>query len=148
MAGGSTTRVLLGGAGGAFSPLGAPLALGVQAAVDLDGDGRLELIGIDASGRPARAASRGTTSYRWQTIRPRAATVTGDQRINSFGIGGEIEVRIRLAPAETADHVAESCTWGSGTPPAPRSRVSSGRTACCRPSSISLPIGAWPRRSD
>jgi hypothetical protein len=29
-------------------------------------------------------------------LRPRAATVTGDQRINSFGIGGEVEVRTGL----------------------------------------------------
>lgn len=92
----TATRILLGGPGRSFSPLGAELALGVQAAVDLDGDGRLELLGLDASGRPVRAVSRGTKSYRWQTLRPRAATVTGDQRINSFGVGGEIELRSGL----------------------------------------------------
>jgi len=40
-----------------------------------------------------RALGRGTKSYRWQVLRPRAATATGDQRINSFGIGGDIEIR-------------------------------------------------------
>ena len=34
--------------------------------------------------------------YHWQRLRPRAATATGDQRINSFGIGGEVEVRSGL----------------------------------------------------
>jgi hypothetical protein len=62
----------------------------------VDGNGRLELIGLDPSGRAARAVSRGAKSYRWETIRPRAATATGDQRINSFGIGGEIELRSGL----------------------------------------------------
>jgi hypothetical protein len=96
VASGAATRVLLGGPGGAFSPLGAALALGAQAAVDLNGDGRLELIGFDATGHPARAASRGTKSYRWQTIRPRAIASFGDQRINSFSLGGEIELRSGL----------------------------------------------------
>ena len=40
--------------------------------------------------------STGTKAYHWQLVRPRAATATGDQRINSFGIGGEIEVRTGL----------------------------------------------------
>ena len=96
VAGTTATRILLGGPGGASTPLGATLALGVQAAPDLDGNGRLELIGVDAGGRAVRASSRGTTSYRWETIRPRAATATGDQRINSFGFGGEIELRSGL----------------------------------------------------
>jgi hypothetical protein len=92
---GSTAGVLLGGAGGTFSPVAAPLAMEVLAAADLDGDGRLELIGT-AEGSARVARSRGQKSYHWQAIRPRAATVTGDQRINSFGIGGEVEIRTGL----------------------------------------------------
>jgi len=42
------------------------------------------------------ARSRGAIAYHWQALRPRAATATGDQRINSFGIGGEVEVRTGL----------------------------------------------------
>ena len=38
----------------------------------------------------------GTKNYKWQVIRTRAATATGDQRINPFGIGGEIEIRSDL----------------------------------------------------
>jgi len=96
VASGTESRVLLGAPDGAFSPLSSTLALGAQAALDLDGDGRLELIGLDQAGHPVRAASRGTKSYRWQTIRPRAIASFGDQRINSFAIGGEIELRSGL----------------------------------------------------
>jgi tetratricopeptide (TPR) repeat protein len=96
VAGPATARVLLGTPGGSYTTLRTDVALGVQAAADLDGDGRLELVGLGQDGQPARASSRGAKSYRWQVLRPRAATATGDQRINSFGIGGEIELRSGL----------------------------------------------------
>jgi hypothetical protein len=92
----SESRVLLAGPGLTLAPLAGPLALRVLAAADFDGDGRLELLGSDSAGRAAIARSRGTTAYRWQALRPRAATATGDQRINSFGIGGEAELRTGL----------------------------------------------------
>jgi hypothetical protein len=44
----------------------------------------------------ATARSRGRMNYGWQALRAHAATATGDQRINSFGIGGEVEVRTGL----------------------------------------------------
>ena len=43
-----------------------------------------------------QAINHGTKNYHWQVIRPRAAQATGDQRINSFGIGGEMEIRAGL----------------------------------------------------
>ena len=42
------------------------------------------------------AVGKGKKPYRWQALRTRAATATGDQRINSFGIGGEVELRTGL----------------------------------------------------
>jgi Tfp pilus assembly protein PilF len=60
---------------------------------DLDSDGRLDLLGLSAEGRPVRALNRGTKNYRWQTVRPLANPKAGDNRINSFGIGGTIEAR-------------------------------------------------------
>ncbi len=68
------------------------------AAADLEANGRLDLLGISASGQASEEINHGTKSYHWQTIRPRARQTTGDQRVNSFGIGGEIEIRSGLLP--------------------------------------------------
>jgi hypothetical protein len=40
-----------------------------------------------------RLTGRGTRGYHHQVVRPRAQRAAGDQRVNSFGIGGEVEVR-------------------------------------------------------
>ncbi len=63
---------------------------------DLSGSGRLDLIGFDAAGKPVDAASHGAKNYHWQVIRPHAKQAVGDQRINPFGVGGEIEIRSGL----------------------------------------------------
>ena len=63
---------------------------------DVSNDGRLDLIGLSNEGKPILAVNHGTKNYHWQAIRPRAAQATGDQRINSFGIGGEMEIRAGL----------------------------------------------------
>jgi Tfp pilus assembly protein PilF len=68
----------------------------IDAAADLNQDGRLDLIGVAASGKPVELLNHGSKNYNWQTVRVRAAAGTGDQRINSFGIGGEIEIRSGL----------------------------------------------------
>ena len=65
-------------------------------AADIHNDGRLDLLGLDGNGHGVDAWNRGTLGYHWQTIRPRARQATGDQRINPFGIGGDIEVRSGL----------------------------------------------------
>jgi Flp pilus assembly protein TadD len=64
--------------------------------VDLQGNGRLDLLGLGSDGVATIARNHGTKDYHWQTIRPRAHQATGDQRINPFGIGGEIEIRSGL----------------------------------------------------
>jgi hypothetical protein len=96
LAGGGESRVFLAGPRGSFTALPASVPLRALAAADLDADGRLELVGTDKDGQVAVAKSRGASTYHWQALRPRAATATGDQRINSFGIGGEVEVRTGL----------------------------------------------------
>jgi tetratricopeptide (TPR) repeat protein len=65
-------------------------------AADLSGEGHLDLLGLSPTGQPVQAANREAKNYNWQIIRPRAHQATGDQRINSFGIGGEIEIRSGL----------------------------------------------------
>ena len=63
---------------------------------DVNNDGRLDLLGISKDLRPTQAINHGSKSYHYQIVRPRAAQATGDQRINSFGIGGETEIRSGL----------------------------------------------------
>ncbi len=65
-------------------------------ATDLNADGRLDLLGLSSDGQPMQAVNRGSKNYHWQIIRPRAKQAVGDQRINSFGVGGEIEIRSGL----------------------------------------------------
>jgi Tetratricopeptide repeat/FG-GAP-like repeat/ASPIC and UnbV len=63
---------------------------------DLDGDGRLDLLGLSPEGQAVQALNSGSKNYHWQVVRPRAVQAAGDQRINSFGVGGEMEVRSGL----------------------------------------------------
>ncbi|MGH9754864.1 MAG: FG-GAP-like repeat-containing protein, partial [Blastocatellia bacterium] len=67
-----------------------------MAAGDLTGDGCVDLLAFTPELQPVRLVNRGAKNYHYQTIRTRAAKATGDQRINSFGIGGEIEIRSGL----------------------------------------------------
>jgi hypothetical protein len=60
---------------------------------DVDGDGKLDLLGLAPNGDPSASTNRSAANYHWQVVRPRAAQAFGDQRINPFGVGGEIEIR-------------------------------------------------------
>ncbi|MBA3766151.1 MAG: ASPIC/UnbV domain-containing protein, partial [Acidobacteria bacterium] len=55
-----------------------------------------DLLGLSADGQPVRLTNHGSKNYHWQVIRPRAKQAVGDQRINSFGVGGEMEIRSGL----------------------------------------------------
>jgi Flp pilus assembly protein TadD len=89
--------IWLQGMDGKFQLISKPLrAAMVFGAADMKGDGRLDLLEISPDGQPIDAVNQGTKQYHWQTIRPRAHQATGDQRINSFGVGGEIEIRSGL----------------------------------------------------
>ena len=94
------TRVWLADEQSELAPLdvevfgGAPAAE-VFSVSDLDADGWLDFVGLH-DGAPVRLLGRGTAGYGWQEIRPRAHVAAGDQRINAFGVGGEIEARAGL----------------------------------------------------
>jgi tetratricopeptide (TPR) repeat protein len=81
---------------GNFKALDFLLGAGTFSIADINGDGRLDLLGLSTEGHPVRLINRGSKNYHWQQVRPRAAQATGDQRINSFGIGGEMEIRAGL----------------------------------------------------
>ena len=82
---------------GNFSLIGQPVgAARVFDLADVRDDGRLALLGLASDGQPSEALNLGTKDYHWQTLRPRAKQATGDQRVNSFGIGGEVEIRSAL----------------------------------------------------
>src|SRR5262249_44880729 len=89
------TQVFLGD-GRKYTPLPNALPFAAHAVLDRNRDGRLDILGIAGDGAVRVAMNHGTKNYHWQAIRTRAATVMGDQRINSFGIGGEIEIRADL----------------------------------------------------
>ncbi len=67
----------------------------VFAAADVNGDGVLDLLGL-AGGVPVRALGRGTRGYHWKSFSTRGQQNAGDQRINAFGAGGQLEVRAGL----------------------------------------------------
>ncbi len=67
----------------------------VFAVADTNADGALDLIGT-INGKPSLFLNRPAKNYHWQIIRPKAAKTEGDQRINSYGIGGEMELRSGL----------------------------------------------------
>ena len=65
-------------------------------AADLNCDGKLDLLGLSVDGQPIQAINQGSKNYHWQLVRPHAAQAVGDQRINPFGVGGEVEIRSGL----------------------------------------------------
>jgi Tfp pilus assembly protein PilF len=92
----SGALVWLGNDKGGFALLDQPGPALVFDAADVNGNGRLDLLGFSADGQAIQAINRGSKNYHWQVIRPRAKQATGDQRINSFGVGGEMEIRSGL----------------------------------------------------
>ncbi len=89
--------IWLGDDKGNFVPLDHPAGPAlVFDAADLNGNGKLDLLGLSADGQPVQAINQGSKNYHWQIVRPHAVQAVGDQRINPFGIGGEIEIRSGL----------------------------------------------------
>jgi hypothetical protein len=89
------TQTWLRGADHALHPH-RTLDAAVTGIADLEGRGRLDLVGQTPDGDLLRLSTQGTKDYNSTTLRPRAARADGDRRINSFGIGGEIELRAGL----------------------------------------------------
>ena len=95
--GATGAMIWLGDDKGNFVPLDHPAGpVLVFDATDLNGDGKLDLLGLSADGQPVEAINQGSKNYHWQVVRPHAVQAVGDQRINPFGVGGEIEIRSGL----------------------------------------------------
>ena len=91
------TLVWLGDEKGNFvQPAQADLPAFVFAPADLRNNGHLDLLGLDSGGQPVDLVNQSSKNYHWQVVRPHAVQAVGDQRINPFGVGGEIEVRSGL----------------------------------------------------
>jgi Tfp pilus assembly protein PilF len=89
--------IWLGDANGSFTLLTHPDSPAlVFDAADLSNDGHLDLLGLSADGQPVQGVNRSPKNYHWQVVRPHAVQAVGDQRINPFGVGGEIEIRSGL----------------------------------------------------
>jgi tetratricopeptide (TPR) repeat protein len=69
---------------------------GIVDVFDVDGNERLDLLGITSGLEPFHLKNEGTRNYFARSIRARASGELGDQRINSYGIGGEMEIRSGL----------------------------------------------------
>jgi Tfp pilus assembly protein PilF len=82
--------------GGFLPPTKVDTPAMIVGVADTSSNGRLELLGLSTDGQPFAAVNHGSKPYHWQVVRPRASHATGDQRINSFGVGGEIEIRAGL----------------------------------------------------
>jgi cytochrome c-type biogenesis protein CcmH/NrfG len=81
---------------GNFKPIDSAKGARGFSLTTIDNNGRLDMLGLSAEGQAVRLINHGSKNYHWQQVRPRAAQATGDQRINSFGIGGEMEIRSGL----------------------------------------------------
>jgi tetratricopeptide (TPR) repeat protein len=91
-----SSRIFLAEGPDKFVPLAGEINSRVFAVEDMSGQGRIDLIAVSESWQPLRLVSKSTKDYHWQLVRPFATRVgeaKGDNRINSFGIGGEIELR-------------------------------------------------------
>src|SRR5690625_433668 len=64
--------------------------------LDVEGRERLAFLMIGEEGLPYWLENSGTKNYHAHSIRARASGDSGDNRINSFGIGGEMEIRAGL----------------------------------------------------
>jgi tetratricopeptide (TPR) repeat protein len=96
ISGAKESRLWLSDRDAKFKELSSPINARVFSTDEFNKDGRLDLIGLDENQNPVNLINRGTKNYSWQTVRPKGAKITGDQRINSFGIGGEMELRAGL----------------------------------------------------
>lgn len=99
----AATTVFLAAGNNTYAPAGAAIAARVVGSIpDPAEPNGLRFLALGAAGEPMSIAPRGTRGYHYQIVRPRANATglqehTGGQnKINTFGIGGELELRSSL----------------------------------------------------
>jgi tetratricopeptide (TPR) repeat protein len=93
VAGPKEAYVFLANGPASFAQRGEGIALHGLTILDLNKDGRLDLLGLSADGKPAQALNQGKKDYHWITLWPLSIRAQGDGRMNTFGHGGDIELR-------------------------------------------------------
>ncbi|MEX0647919.1 MAG: FG-GAP-like repeat-containing protein [Balneolaceae bacterium] len=93
---GVESRIWLGSSGLEFEHLETGLSGNIWSLFDINGNERLDLLGISSENEPVQYMNTGSKEYGARSIRARASGTEGDRRINSFGIGGEMEIRSGL----------------------------------------------------
>jgi tetratricopeptide (TPR) repeat protein len=82
---------------GGLQPLATSLPLArIFSVADVTDDGSLDLLGLSPGGQAVRLVSRTQRDYHWKEVRARAKQAKGDQRVNPFGVGGQVEIRSGL----------------------------------------------------
>jgi Tfp pilus assembly protein PilF len=79
---------------GAFEALATEVPGGLSEVFSFDEGGQYDFLNIDSKKQVRRHSTRPTKGYHWRVLRPRASpNGKGDQRVNSFTIGSEAEIR-------------------------------------------------------
>lgn len=91
----ANSRIWLADETGNFKLQADGLPGGITSVTDLNGNERLDLLGISEN-QSYQLLNSGDKNYGSRSIRVQASGAEGDQRINSYGIGGEMEVRSGL----------------------------------------------------
>jgi len=90
-------QIWLSNGQGRLQPLATSLPLArIFSVADVTDDGSLDLLSLSPGGQAVRLVSRPQRDYHWKEVRARARQAKGDQRVNPFGIGGQVEIRAGL----------------------------------------------------
>ncbi len=87
------TAVFLADGAGGFEARKGEIPVRALEPVDTNQNGLLDWIGLTGDGKATRVQSRGSKGYHWMKIWPTSTMAQGDDRINSFTLGGAIEIR-------------------------------------------------------
>ena len=97
VAGKENSQILLANSKGEFTPLPTLIPARITGVGDLKMGGFLALVGVDTAGKALEFDAKPTKNYPSLIVRTSAEpTKIGDDRINPFGVGSELEMRAGL----------------------------------------------------